>query len=139
MLMVVKVNSMFRVYVLLLLAEGPKHGYDLMRIVGEKIGEKPSAGQLYPFLSELNSSGLVEVVETGERERKKYSFTSEGRKFFKSILKRFDSLLVAAISKDLVSCAHCGCKVYSGGFEEKINGKIVKFCCSYCAKSFKAR
>ena len=137
--MTVKVNSMFRFYVLLLLNEGngPKHGYELMRVIGEKLGEKPSAGQLYPFLSELNSAGLVEVVETGKREKKEYALTSSGRKFFKSLLTRFDSLVVAAISKDLVSCAHCGCKVYSGGFEQKINGKMFKFCCSYCAKSFK--
>ncbi|WP_082096458.1 PadR family transcriptional regulator [Demequina gelatinilytica] len=56
-----------RAAILLLLAEQPRHGYDLIRAVEERSGGAwvPSPGSIYPTLQALEDEGLVtiEVVE----------------------------------------------------------------------------
>ncbi len=50
--------------VLRILADGPQHGYEIMKRI-EQITEgrwKPAAGTLYPLLEQLRSEGLIEVV-----------------------------------------------------------------------------
>ncbi|WP_062385644.1 PadR family transcriptional regulator [Demequina iriomotensis] len=56
-----------RAAILLLLAEQPRHGYDLIRAIEERSGGAwvPSPGSIYPTLQALEDEGLVtiEVVE----------------------------------------------------------------------------
>lgn len=133
----VKIGSLVKFYIVLLLKEGPKHGYDLMKELEKKLGSNISASQVYPFLNTLKKNKLVRVEETGSRDRKTYKLTSKGEKFVEKILGRFGDLIDIAVEPRLSVCAHCGCKVYEGGHQEKINGKELNFCCHHCARSYK--
>jgi len=58
-----------RAAVLLLLAEGPRHGYQLMQAIAERTGGawQPSPGAVYPTISQLEDEGLVTVTADGGR------------------------------------------------------------------------
>lgn len=68
-----------RTAVLLLLAEEPMHGYQLMQTIAERTGDRwrPSPGAVYPTLSQLEDEGLVS--STPEGGRKLVSLTEAGR------------------------------------------------------------
>jgi DNA-binding PadR family transcriptional regulator len=55
---------------LLLLAEQPMHGYQLMQAVAERTGGawKPSPGAVYPTIAQLEDEGLVLVSADGGRK-----------------------------------------------------------------------
>ena len=67
--------------VLVLLAEQPRHGYDLMRGIEERSGGvwSPSPGSIYPTLQALEDEGLV-TFETVDG-RKTASVTDAGREW----------------------------------------------------------
>ena len=69
-----------RLMVLALLAEGPQHGYQLIRAFTEKSGEAyaPSPGVLYPLLSLLADMGLAEEIEGGGA-RRSFALTDAGK------------------------------------------------------------
>ena len=69
-----------RLMVLALLAEGPQHGYQLIRAFTEKSGEAyaPSPGVLYPLLSLLADMGLAEEI-AGGGARRSFSLTDAGK------------------------------------------------------------
>lgn len=133
----VKVTNMVKFFSLLLLYQGPKHGYDLIIEIESQIGKKPSTGQIYPFLNTLLENELIRTKEEGDREKKTYELTKEGRKFVERKLEMFGGVISATIEKDLSTCAHCGCQVYSGGHEEVIKGEKHTFCCMHCASTYK--
>jgi DNA-binding PadR family transcriptional regulator len=137
MIVKVRIGSLVKFYTILLISEGPKHGYDLMKELEEKPGRKISPSQVYPFLSILEKNNLIKVSTIKEREKKMYVLTKEGKKFVNGILHRFGDLLHIAIEPKLTVCAHCGCKVYEGGHKEKIGKKQLTFCCHHCAMAFK--
>lgn len=137
--MPVKIGSLVKFYIILLLSEGPKHGYDLMRELEEKLGRKISTSQVYPFLNVLEKNKLVKVENILERNKKRYTLTPSGKVFVDNYLQRFGDLLHRAIEPKLAICTHCGCKVYEGGYKEIIGGKQFMFCCSHCANSFKKK
>jgi DNA-binding PadR family transcriptional regulator len=68
-----------RVAVLLLLAEQPMHGYQLMQAIAERSGGRwtPSPGAIYPTLAQLEDEGLVSV--TADAGRKLATLTDAGR------------------------------------------------------------
>ena len=59
----------------------PNHGYGIMAEMEELYGIKLSAGTVYPILASLKRSGLIEVVETGDREKKTYRITERGLEY----------------------------------------------------------
>jgi DNA-binding PadR family transcriptional regulator len=65
--------------VLLLLAEEPMHGYQLMQAIADRTGGRwtPSPGAIYPTISQLEDEGLVTV--TAEAGRKLVTLTDAGR------------------------------------------------------------
>lgn len=124
-------TNLTKFYILALLSEKPRHGYDIMREIGNAIGKKPSAGQIYPLLQNMREKKLVKV---SIQDRKKiYVLTTEGKSFAKSMINHFSELVKIAIRQKLKKCAHCGCEIYSGIFRK--GGK--SFCCKNCAKSYK--
>ncbi len=128
-----RVDNLVKFYVILALAERPRHGYELIREVQEKMGKTASPGQMYPFLQALKKRGLVEV---GRAERKKvYKLTTTGRIFAHGLCERLGGFIDAAVRPQLTACAHCGCSVYRGGHKERIQGKVLAFCCCSCAKA----
>lgn len=72
-------HGALRLYLLALLETGPKHGYELIKALGDRFGGtySPSAGTIYPRLGKLEEEGLV-ATET-EGRRTKYSITAAGR------------------------------------------------------------
>jgi DNA-binding PadR family transcriptional regulator len=68
-----------RAAVLLLLADEPMHGYQLMQAVAERSGGqwRPSPGAIYPTINQLEDEGLVTV--TASAGRKLVTLTDAGR------------------------------------------------------------
>lgn len=133
----IKITNLVKFYTMLLLLEEPKHGYEIIKVVKEKLNKNMSPGEVYPFLKKLKKHGYIKTKSIGTRGKKVYYLTKEGKKFVKRILNRFGNLIDIAIEPKLTSCAHCGCKIYKGGHKERIKGKILTFCCHHCAKSYK--
>lgn len=133
----IKITNLVKFYTVLLLSEGPRHGYKIIKEIGEKLDKKISPGEIYPFLKLLKKNGYIEIKKTGKREKKVYQLTKKGENFVKRMLNRFGDLIDIAIEPRLTVCAHCGCKVYEGGYKETIKGKRLMFCCVHCARSYK--
>ncbi len=72
-------HGRLRLYLLKLLAEGPRHGYELIRLLENRfLGlYAPSAGTIYPRLQRLEVEGLVTHAAAGGR--KVYEITGAGR------------------------------------------------------------
>jgi len=62
-----------------LIAEAPRHGYDLIREIEDRTGGAyaPSPGVIYPTLTLLDDMGLVEGVADGTK--KQFAITDAGR------------------------------------------------------------
>jgi DNA-binding PadR family transcriptional regulator len=63
-----------------LLAEGPKHGYQLIQEMGARSGGvwTPSPGSIYPILHRLAAAGVVEAEEV-EDGRRIFRLTAKGQ------------------------------------------------------------
>jgi DNA-binding PadR family transcriptional regulator len=70
-----------RLVLLKLIADEPRHGYDLIRAIEELTGGEyaPSPGIVYPTLTLLQDMGYIEEA-AGEGARKPFQATDEGRK-----------------------------------------------------------
>ncbi len=68
-----------RLYLLNLLDEAPRHGYDIMQALSDRTGGTytPSAGTVYPRLAKLEEEGLV--TKTVDGRKTVYSITDAGR------------------------------------------------------------
>lgn len=128
-----------RFYILMILYEGPAHGYSIIDRFKKRIGKEISPSLVYPFLQQLEEKGLVKhtIKPVGEKEKKVFELTKEGKELCTGLFKRFADLVSIAIEPSLYVCAHCGCKVYEGGYREVIDGKETAFCCKHCAHSYK--
>lgn len=134
----VKITNMLKFYTLCLLTSGPKHGYDLILELEEKLGRRVSASNVYPFLGSLRKNKLIKFDKIGKRDKKIYHLTPEGKSFTRQMFSKFGDLINAAIEPKLATCP-CGCRMYSGGHAEKVNGRLMKFCCLHCAKKYKSK
>ncbi|QMU79194.1 PadR family transcriptional regulator [Streptacidiphilus sp. PB12-B1b] len=72
-------HGRLRLYLLKLLDEAPRHGYEVIRLLEERFHGlyAPSAGTVYPRLAKLEQEGLV--AHTVEGGRKVYRITDAGR------------------------------------------------------------
>ena len=133
------VSDFSRFFILILLYEGPSHGYKIINEFKKRVRKEISPSLVYPFLQKLEKGGFVKHTSkmTGTREKKMYELTDEGRSLCLRIFRRFSKLVTVAIEPNLEICAHCGCKVYEGGYSEEIDGKLTTFCCVHCANSYK--
>ena len=133
------VSDFARFYILTILYEGPSHGYSILDRFRKRLGKDVSPSLVYPFLQSLERKGFVRytVKPVGEKDRKVYELTDEGRNLCRRLFKRFAALVSTAIEPSLNVCAHCGCKVYEGGYTETIDGKETTFCCRDCANSYR--
>ena len=69
-----------RLVLLKLIADEPRHGYDLIRAIEDMTGGEyaPSPGVVYPTLTLLQDMGFIEEA-AGEGARKPFQATDEGR------------------------------------------------------------
>jgi DNA-binding PadR family transcriptional regulator len=72
-------HGRLRLYLLKVLADGPRHGYELIRLLEDRfLGlYAPSAGTIYPRLQRMEGDGLVAHTAVGGR--KVYRITDAGR------------------------------------------------------------
>ena len=77
--MAVFAHGQMRLYLLALLNEGPRHGYEIIQSLEERFNGlySPSAGTVYPRLAKLEEEGLVERTEDGRKVT--YRITDAGR------------------------------------------------------------
>jgi len=69
-----------KLVLLKLIADEPRHGYDLIRAIEELTGGDyaPSPGVIYPTLTMLTDMGLIEE-QAAEGSRKAFAVTEEGK------------------------------------------------------------
>jgi DNA-binding PadR family transcriptional regulator len=128
-----------RFYILTILYEGPAHGYSIISQFKKRVKKEISPSLVYPFLEQLETRGLVKhkLEPVGDKVKKVFELTEEGRELCTCLFKRFAGLVSIAIEPSLSVCAHCGCKVYEGAYRAVIDDKEMAFCCMHCAASYK--
>ncbi len=69
-----------RLALLSLLADGPRHGYELMKTLAERSGGiyRASAGTIYPTLQQLEDEGLI--VADAQEGKRVFRITDDGRR-----------------------------------------------------------
>lgn len=69
-----------RLVVLALIAEQPRHGYDLIKEIEDRVGGgyAPSPGAIYPLLTLLEDLGRVEL-SASDGAKKLYAITADGK------------------------------------------------------------
>lgn len=94
------VKSFLDLFVLSLLNDGGKHGYEIMRELKIKTGAHIGAGTLYPLLYELEERRLVagEWVSPTRRSRRVYKITDQGEKYRDLSFQGLDRLLRTSLS-----------------------------------------
>jgi len=83
-----------RLVLLKLIADEPRHGYDLIRAIEEMTGAEyaPSPGVVYPTLTLLQDMGLIEEAK-GKGPRKAFQVTDEGRQHLEERAEEVEALL----------------------------------------------
>ena len=72
-----------RLIALALIAEAPRHGYEIIKLLEEKTADwySPSPGIVYPTLTYLEEAGYVTASTEGSK--KLYTITDDGRAYLK--------------------------------------------------------
>jgi len=83
-------RGILKVALLKLLAEMPRHGYDLIREVRQK-GWGGGAGSVYPILAALEAAGLIAGRDEGQRRT--YEITEKGRQVLGEHAAEFERFL----------------------------------------------
>jgi DNA-binding PadR family transcriptional regulator len=85
-------HGRLRLYLLKLLEESPRHGYEVIRLLEDRFMGlyAPSPGTIYPRLQRLEAEGLV--TQSQEGGRKVYQITDAGREELASRRDELDEL-----------------------------------------------
>ena len=83
-----------RLVILHLIAEKPRHGYEVIKAIEERVAGaySPSPGVVYPTLTLLEELGYV-TVNASEGAKKPHGITAEGRAFLEANRPAVDALL----------------------------------------------
>ena len=83
-----------RLVLLKLIADEPRHGYDLIRAIEEMTAGEyaPSPGVVYPTLTLLQDMGMIDEAE-GEGSRKPFQITDSGRQYLEERSEEADDLM----------------------------------------------
>ncbi|MGD0023779.1 MAG: PadR family transcriptional regulator [Xanthobacteraceae bacterium] len=82
-----------RLIALAFIAEAPRHGYEIIKLVEEKTADwySPSPGIVYPTLTYLEEAGYVTASTEGAK--KLYAITAEGRAYLEANRDVVDAVL----------------------------------------------
>ena len=72
-------RGLLEVFILESLESQPKHGYALLKEMGETFGAQPNRNRLYPLLAKLTADGYVREVSESGGNRTLYALTDLGR------------------------------------------------------------
>ena len=83
-----------KLVILALVAEKPRHGYEVIKALGERVGGEysPSPGVVYPTLTMLEDMGYA-MASLDAANRKLYTLTAEGEKFLADNKAQVDAIL----------------------------------------------
>ncbi|MFE9954265.1 PadR family transcriptional regulator [Micromonospora sp. NPDC005299] len=111
-------HGRLRLYLLKLLDDGPKHGYELIRLLEDRfLGlYAPSAGTIYPRLQRLEVEGLVSHTAAGGR--KVYEITDAGRA---ELRQRADEL--ATLESDITASVE-DLSALAGEIRSEVRGSV---------------
>ncbi|MEU5787666.1 PadR family transcriptional regulator [Micromonospora purpureochromogenes] len=111
-------HGRLRLYLLKLLDDGPKHGYELIRLLEDRfLGlYAPSAGTIYPRLQRLEVEGLV--THTAAGGRKVYDITEAGRA---ELRQRADEL--ATLEADITASVQ-DLSTLAGEIQTEVRGSV---------------
>src|SRR3954471_11563007 len=75
-----------RLVILHLIAEKPRHGYEIIKAIEEQVAGaySPSPGVIYPTLTLLDELGYVTVAASGEDGKKLHAITRQGEAFLEA-------------------------------------------------------
>ena len=95
-----------RLVILRLIAEKPRHGYEIIKAIEDQVGGaySPSPGVIYPTLTMLEELGHV-TVSPGEGAKKLHAITAEGVAYLQAHRATLDALLARM---DEAGRAHAG-------------------------------
>ena len=84
-----------RFVILHLLAEKPRHGYEIIKAIEDQVGGtySPSPGVIYPTLTLLEELGYVTVQASADGAKKLHEITAEGKAFLAENRKALEPLL----------------------------------------------
>jgi len=96
-----------RLLVLAMIAEEPRHGYELIKAIEDRLGGSysPSPGVIYPTLAWLDDMGYA-AIEAEESGRKRYRITAEGEAFLAANRAAADELLTRIGAADSGGRSH---------------------------------
>jgi DNA-binding PadR family transcriptional regulator len=96
-----------RLVILHLIAEKPRHGYEIIKAIEERVAGaySPSPGVIYPTLTLLEELGYVTVSAAGDGARKLHEITEQGRAFLEANRPALEALLARMAE---ASKAHAG-------------------------------
>jgi DNA-binding PadR family transcriptional regulator len=82
-----------RLVILALVAEKPRHGYEIIKALGERVGGdySPSPGVVYPTLTLIEEMGYASATQD-QAGRKLYTVTPEGEAFLAANKAQVDSI-----------------------------------------------
>jgi DNA-binding PadR family transcriptional regulator len=108
-------HGMLRLYLLKMLDESPRHGYDVIRLLEDRFMGlyAPSPGTIYPRLQRLEAEGLV--TQSQEGGRKVYQITEAGRE---ELRRRQDEL--DHLESEIRSSVHS----LAGEIREEVRGTV---------------
>jgi DNA-binding PadR family transcriptional regulator len=86
------------VLILASLADGPKHGYALIKDIEAFAGARLGPGTLYAALSRLERRGLIEALPAQDR-RHPYRLTAAGAEAARSYLQHARQVTVAGLAR----------------------------------------
>ena len=72
-------RGLLEVFLLESLEQSPKHGYALLKEMGETFGARPNRNRLYPLLAKLVADGYIREVGEPGGNRTLYALTDPGR------------------------------------------------------------
>jgi DNA-binding PadR family transcriptional regulator len=101
--------GLLQMQILWLLGREPSHGYELMKRLDQIKSSKVEQGTLYPALQKLEENDLIQVKEIGERGKKIYELTEDGKKMMIKTCEEF-SKTFSGIFMDFV-CKSCKTEV----------------------------
>src|ERR1700691_5000866 len=83
-----------RLVILNLIAEKPRHGYEIIKAIEEQVGGaySPSPGVIYPTLTLLEELGHV-TVSIGDGAKKSHAITAEGGAYLEAHRPSVDALI----------------------------------------------
>ena len=84
-----------RLVILNLIAEKPRHGYEIIKAIEDAVAGaySPSPGTIYPTLTWLEELGYVTVSPSEDGSKKLHAITAEGRAFLEANRPTLDALV----------------------------------------------